>query len=149
AKALHVRIASQVLGRVLGVQGVELIVLGMKVQVTDHTLYDEDSLPNGLADIALQDVIEVHGFLDSTRKANLPLLVATRVIRRTEDINMAASVIQGLIDPQTHSRNKLVGLPFGWQKTCEHASGHNVVRLAFPASILDASVFPSIADLSN
>lgn len=74
--ALRVRLGSETRGPVSSVDaaGSSFVVLGMTVQVTSTTVFD-DSLRGGLAGLAAGQVVEVHGLLNTTTNQ----IVATRV----------------------------------------------------------------------
>jgi hypothetical protein len=65
AKAVKVAFGSRVLGPVAAVGTTTLTVLGQTIDIVDATVFDNSSLPNGLASVAAGTVVEVHGLPDS------------------------------------------------------------------------------------
>lgn len=80
ATATRVRLASGLLGpvQVVGLTETRIRVLGQIVRLTPATILD--GLPNGVASLQVNDVVEVHGFLSPD--GLLSDIVATRVERR-------------------------------------------------------------------
>lgn len=76
AVASHVRFGSEIVGPVAAIDPIAqtLTVLGQTIDVTPTTVFD-DSLAGGLAAIAVDQILEIHGLFD----ANTGHYVATRI----------------------------------------------------------------------
>jgi hypothetical protein len=62
--ATRIRFGSEIVGPVASVGTNSLVVLGQTIDIRPTTVWD-DSLPRGLADIAVGEVIEVHALFDA------------------------------------------------------------------------------------
>ncbi len=90
ADAETIEVRSELLGPVSRVDATTLTVLGQTVKVTATTLLD-DGLA-GLASLAPNDIVEVHGFVDSVNN----VITATRIERKTP-ASVKAFKLQGHI----------------------------------------------------
>ena len=90
ADAETIEVRSELLGPVSRVDATTLSVLGQTVRVTATTFFG-DGLA-GLAALAPNDIVEVHGFVDAVNNA----ITATRIERKTL-ANVKAFKLQGLV----------------------------------------------------
>ena len=94
ADAETIEVRSELLGPFSRVDATTLSVLGQTVKVTATTFFG-DGLA-GLAALAPNDIVEVHGFVDAVNN----VITATRIERKTL-ANVKAFKLQGLVRPLT------------------------------------------------